>query len=192
MTQTDILSSFYHQLEPTFPAQTEQAVRAASPDQFGGVAFRSTLSVRSMIYVSRIIENAVINNPVVAEMHVSFQYFSRFAAQLRVYRRVAEAARGLWLYGKPDAEVPPLPRLTLVNTDGTPLLNYWWVVAYGPGLSMSLLAEEIPGPGGDLKSRQYRGFYTFAQDAAYRILQILHRAYPQQVNAPVAPGSLRD
>lgn len=77
--------------------------------------------------------------------------------------------------------------VTTVDTGGTPLVNYWFVVAYGGGVCMSLLAQEIPALSGESGERYYEGFYTFRADTAYQILSILNGIYPDQVPAPQPP-----
>ena len=68
------------------------------------------------------------------------------------------ASNNLWLYGVPDAPLPKFPRTIGIDTGGTPLENYWFVVAYGPGIYRTLLAKEIAPEDGQ---RLYEGFFTF-------------------------------
>ena len=90
----------------------------------------------------------------------------------------------MWLYGVDDASLPELPNTINVVTNGTPLEHYWFVVAYGPGIYMSLLAEEIAN--GD-EERIYEGFYTFEPQTAFQIISILHQMFPAQIPAPASP-----
>lgn len=188
-----VISNFYHRLLPLYAPRAEELLKTAHPEDMRKLNFRYIFTVKGMIDISYLIEDAVTENPGVAETHVSFQYMSRFAQQAERYAKVAEASNGLWLYGAFDAELPPLPKTTLINTDNTALLDYWYIVAYGPGISMTLLAEEIvpenPIPG---ESRLYEGFYTFDPDTAYQLLRILHQSYPQDVSAPIPPERLEN
>ena len=180
----DVFSTFYHNLLPHFSPRTESFIANLKPQDLNRSSFRYIFSVRSMIEISHLIEDAVIETSGVADMHVSFQYYSRIEAQAEQYRRVAESAQQLWLYGVPDAPLPKWPRTIGISTSGTPLEKYWFVVAYGAGLYATLLAEEVdPGEG----RRLYEGFYTFEPETAYQVIRLLHQMYPMQIPEPVSP-----
>ena len=140
-----ILQNFYQRTLALYTPQAENFLNVAQPNIFKQVSFRYIFSVEAMIKISHIIEDAVIANQGVADMHVSFQHLSRLRPQKARYNEIAQSVRGLWLYGVPDrveTESIPLPRTSIVETTDTILVDYWFVVAYGPGLGMSLLAEE--------------------------------------------------
>ena len=187
----DILTEFFGKLMPLFAPRTEAFLKSATLADLQQVNFRYIFTVNGMAEISHIIEDAISASPGVAETHVSFQYFSRVAAQQARYVRVAEASTGLWLYGIPDASLPGFARTTAIDTSGTPLEHYWFVIGYGPGFSMTLLAEEID-PGERLvgEPRMYEGFYTFDPNLAYKVLAVLHQLFPGQVNPPILPELL--
>ena len=108
-----IWQNFYQRMMPLFTPQAERFLAAVQPDRLNSVAFRYTFSVDAMIKISHIIEDAVIGNPHVADLHVSFQQFSRLLPQMSRYRNVASAAKGLWLYGAWDITI--LPRKPLLT-----------------------------------------------------------------------------
>lgn len=176
---------------PLYTPQAEKFLDTAEVSKFSQISFRYTFSVEAMVKISCIIENAAISNPGVANVHVSFQQMSRLLPQKEQYRDVSKAANGLWLYGELDAskeDLSFLTKTTLVDTGNSLLTHYWFVVAYGPGIGMALLAEEVSAlDGGD---RYYEGFYTFEQDVAYQIIAILHQIYPEQVPVPKSPELL--
>ncbi|MBI3175616.1 MAG: hypothetical protein HYZ25_17990 [Chloroflexi bacterium] len=180
----DVFSTFYHNLLPHFSPRTEGFIANLKPQDLHHSSFRYIFSVRSMIEISHLIEDSVIETSGVADTHVSFQYYSRIAAQAKQYKRVAESARQLWLYGVPDAPLPKWPRTIGISTSGTPLEKYWFVVAYGAGLYATLLAEEIDAGNGQ---RLYEGFYTFEPETAYQVIRLLHQMYPVQIPEPVSP-----
>ena len=186
-----ILQTFYNRMMPLYTPQAEKFLDTAEVSKFSQISFRYTFSVEAMTKISRIIENAAISNPGVADVHVSFQQISRLLPQKEQYRDVSKAANGLWLYGELDIsneDLSFLTKSTLVDTGDSLLTHYWFVVSYGPGVGMALLAEEVSAlDGGD---RYYEGFYTFEQDVAYQIIAILHQIYPEQVPAPKAPELL--
>lgn len=187
----EIIQTFYQRMMPLFRPQAEKLVDRLDPQQLNKLAFRYTFSVEAMTKISHIIEDAVIATPRAADLHASFQYLSRLTPQQTKYEAIASYARGLWLYYEPDVPEEKFeallahPTVTGINTEGTPLASYWLVVAYGEGVHMSLLAQEIPSMGSD--ERYYEGFYTFEADTAYQILAILHKIYPAQVSQPVPP-----
>jgi len=186
-----VISNFYHRLLPLYAPRAEELLKSAHPEDMRRLNFRYIFTVKGMIDISYLIEDAVTENIGVADTHVSFQYMSRFVPQAQRYAKVAEASKGLWLYGAFDAEMPPLPKTTLINTANTALVDYWYIVAYGPGISMTLLAEEItPENPIEGESRLYEGFYTFDPATAYQLLSILHQSYPQEVPAPIPPEKL--
>lgn len=189
----EIFETFYYRMMPLFKPQAEQILTISAPEDFRRVAFRYTFSVEAMTKISHIIEDMVIRTPAVADLHVSFQYLSRLLPQRDRYRRVAQAARKLWLYGTYDTPATTLnflPRAAIIDTSGTTLMQYWFVVAYGPGVGMSLVAEEIPAMTG--AERFYEGFYTFELDVAYQLNLILHQIYPDQVRRPIPPEQLEN
>ena len=83
------------------------------------------------------------------------------------------------------ADVTQHDTTQVIDTEGSPLLHYWYLVAYGPGVYKTLLAQEISALSGE--ERYYEGFYTFQPDVAYQMVAILHQLYPKQVPVPVAP-----
>ena len=188
-----ILRNFYQQTLSLYTPREESFLDTASSQVFDRLSFRYTFTVEAMTKVSYIIEDAALANPRVTTLHVSFQYLSRLLPQQARYRRLADVVKGLWLYGVPDvpeSKFPALPRAAIVNTTDTILVNYWFVVAYGPGIGMALLAEEIP-PLED-SDRYYEGFYTFDLDIAYQIIAILNRIYPDKIPRPVRPEQLSE
>jgi hypothetical protein len=189
---SDPLSQFFGKLLPRFSPRTEAFLKSATLSDLQHVNFRYIFTVSGMVEISHMIEDAITGSPGVAETHVSFQYFSRVAAQQERYAGVASASTGLWLYGVPDLPLPAFTRTTAIDTTGSPLEHYWFVIGYGPGFSMALLAEEIT-PAERLvgEARMYEGFYTFDADLAYKMLMVLSQLFPAQVNPPALP-ELRD
>ena len=187
-----ILETFYHRMLPMFTPQAERFLDNVSPEDISHSAFRYTFSVEAMVKISRIIENAIISSPRTADAHISFQYTSRLLPQKHVYKQVARASNGLWIYGALDHEPDPLfemAQVHLIDTADTFLMRYWFVVAYGPGIGMSLLAEEIPSLYGN--ERYYEGFFTFEPEVAYQLLAILHQTYPNDVKLPISPEMMQ-
>jgi DICT domain-containing protein len=194
MSSTDILNRFYQRMMPLFPPQAERILETAPVDNVSQLSFRYTFSVSAMTKVSRIIEDAAMASPRTSELHASFQYLSRLTDQQARYQRVAENTNGLWLYYAADTDPAPFtellssPYVTTIDTGDSPMVNYWFVIAYGPGVNMTLLAQEVDSLAGE--DRYYEGFYTFEPDPAYQVLSILHQIYPDAAPRPTAPEQM--
>jgi hypothetical protein len=186
-----ILQTFYQRMMPLFMPQAERVLDRLDPTKLNDVSFRYTFSVQAMTKISYIIEDSVLTSPRTADLHASFQYLSRVKPQLPRYENIARTARGLWLYYEPDTDdasvhnLVKTPYVTGVDTSGTPLVNYWFVVAYGGGVHMTLLAQEVASLSNS--ERYYEGFYTFEAATAYQILHILHQIFPKTVPNPRPP-----
>jgi len=185
----DILPNFFQKVMPDFTPRAETFLKTISPENLNHLNFRYILTVGGMVEISHLIEDRIIGTPDAAETHVSFQYFSRFAVQHDRYAKIAEAAKGLWLYGIPDQALPEFSRMHGIDTSGTALENYWFLIAYGPGLSMTLLAEEVVHGNPELtgEPRLYEGFYTFDANIAYKLLVVLHQTFPDKLVEPTLP-----
>ena len=191
MDNRDILGHFFNRLMPIFPPRTEAFLKKMNAEKLKQINFRYIFTVNGMVEISHMIEDMVIDSLGVADLHVSFQYFSRFTDQQERYTKVAHNATGLWVYGVPDARLPELERTIEVNTSGTPLEHYWFVLTYGPGHSAALLAEEVT-PADRLadEPRMYEGFYTFEADTTYQIILLLNQMFPKQVPIPTSPEKM--
>jgi len=193
MSAFRILEEFHREVMASYPPQGEALIPRLPPGAWGQVSFRYILSVPAMVEISRIIEDAAAQSRRTADLHVSFQFLSRFLPRVDRYRDIGTGIARGWIYGAPD--VPdssgwewPAP-FRWINTEGTPLVYYWFVIAYGPGLSMTLLAREVQALEGE--GRYYEGFYTFRPDVAYQLLGILHLCFPEELPVPRRPEELR-
>ncbi len=187
----NVLVQFFGKLLLLFPPRTEAFLKSASIQDLQQVSFRYIFSLQAMIEISHMIEDFVMANPRTADMHVSFQALSRFSYQYERYVNIVEAANGLWLYGALDVSPPNLRKTIIVDTAGTPLEKYWFVIAYGQGVHMTLLAEEINVERLPHEPRMYEGFYTFDPNLAYKVLSVLHIIFPEQVPVPLPPELLQ-
>ncbi len=185
--QKNNLSSFLQKNIPGFTPQAEAFLKSAHESDLKYLNFRYIFTVNGMVEISHLIEDSIIHTPGIAETHVSFQRFSRIAAQHERYVNVANASLGMWLYGMPDVPLPDFVRTTGIDTTGTPLENYWFVIGYGAGFSMTLLAEEVGTPKDTGEARLYEGFYTFDSNIAYKLLIVLHQMFPAQIPHPTMP-----
>lgn len=181
-----VWENFYGDGLAIHPPQGEDVVWHVPRDSWQSVSFRSIFSGEAMTQISRVIEDAAAQSCRTAYLHASFQTLSRFLPQRDRYSALADGIAGGWIYAAPDIPDPwarvQLPRIQWVNIEGTPLVNYRFVVAYGPGLSMASLAREVPGLNGS--GPYYEGFYTSEPDMVYRLVRILHMLFPDETPFP--------
>ncbi|WP_041455028.1 DICT sensory domain-containing protein [Anaerolinea thermophila] len=186
---SDLFIQFFHKVLPAYTPQAETLLSQIAPEKLSALNFRYIFSVEKMIEISHMIEDAVMHSQRPADFHVSFQLFSRLGEQMPRYRAISQKVEKLWLYGVPDIPPMNLPNTEFIDTSNTPLTRYWFLVAYAPELSMTLVAEEISSP---IPSSQriYEGFYTFETDVAYKVLNLMHQIFPAQIPAPIPPELL--
>lgn len=183
--EKQILRDFFQRMLPVY---TPQAEKFLDKVDLARLSFRYIFSVEAMTKISYMIEDFARDNPGESELHVSFQLLSRVIPQQSRYEPLSETIKGLWLYGIPDiplTKLDSLSRVLFIDTSDTLLTQYWFVIAYGPGIGMTLLAEEVSSP--DDQDRYYEGFYTFEQDVAYEILSILYQLFPARLSIPTPP-----
>jgi hypothetical protein len=185
---SEILQTFHQRLLPLFTPQSEKLLQRLDPTRLQQVAFRYIFSLESMHRLGQMIEDGLMAAPGSADLHLSFQQFARLGSQEESYRRRLASATGLWIYGEADAADLNLPsevNAHFVDTSNTLLTRYWCAVAYGPAISMSLLAEQVSALSGD--ELYYEGFYSFEPEVAYQIVSILHEIFPDSVPLPASP-----
>ncbi|MCS6907123.1 MAG: DICT sensory domain-containing protein [Anaerolineales bacterium] len=183
-----LFTQFFNKALPVFSPQSEAALGELKPEQLRQAQFRYIFSVEAMTSISHLIEDAAAQSLRPAQLHVCFQYLSRVRDQRQRYQEITPRLQGLWLYAVADAELPGWPNTTFIELANSPLVNYWFVVAYGTGLSMTLVAEEkVPSQGSPVAKRVYEGLYTFDEQLAYKLLNLLHLNFPGQVPPPLPP-----
>lgn len=206
---SELIQTFHQRMLPLFTPQSEKLLDGLQAQQLQRIAFRYIFSAEAMAKVSYIIEDAVIaqegaqkgahkgTSEHLADLHISSQQLSRLLPQEERYRQLVASVRGLWLYTEADREgdlnIGKQARVQLIDTGKTLLTRYWYVVAYGPGFGMSLLAEQVGalteqagvGSSGEL---YYEGFYSFEVEVAYQIVSILHQIFPDLVPLSAAPN----
>ncbi len=187
---SELFIQFFHKVLPAYAPQADSLLSQIDPEALSSLNFRYIFSVEKMIEISHMIEDAVRHAQRPADFHVSFQLLSRLEDQISRYRELAGKVECLWVYGVPDIAPVQLPNTVYIDTSNTPLTRYWFLVAYAPELSMTLVAEEIPSPLSAPGQRSYEGFYTFETDVAYKVLNLMHQIFPESVPAPIPPELL--
>jgi hypothetical protein len=188
MMNTEMLQTFHQEMLPLLTPQSEKLLDSLQPEQFQQIAFRFIFSAEAMARVSHIMQDMVAADSGQADLHLSFQPLLHLFPPGERYRQVVAAAKGVWLYGETgsnELEIPTETTVRLIDTGNTLLTRYWFVVAYGAGSGLSLLAEQVSALSGE--DRYYEGFYSFEPEVAYQLVAILHHAFPDQVPLPAAP-----
>jgi len=186
----ELFIQFFHKVLPAYSPQADNLLSQIDPETLSSLNFRYIFSVEKMIEISHMIEDAVMHAQRPADFHVSFQLFSRLQDQITRYQELAGKVECLRIYGVPDVPPVELPNTVYIDTSNTPLTKYWFLVAYAPDLSMTLVAEEIPSPLSAPAQRSYEGFYTFETEIAYKVLNLIHQIFPESIPAPIPPELL--
>lgn len=186
-----LFTRFFNKVLPEFSPQPESTVAQFNAEQLRQVQFRYYLSVEAMTSISHLIEDTAARSSRPAQLHVCFQYLSRIREQAQRYQEITPHLQRLWLYAVSDAELPSWQNTIYIDITNSVIVNYWFVVAYGSGLSMTLFAEEkAPRPDNPKLKRSYEGFYTFDEQLTYKLLNLLHLNFPAQVPPPIPPELL--
>ncbi|MFN3309553.1 MAG: DICT sensory domain-containing protein [Anaerolineales bacterium] len=188
---TTLFFQFFQKSLPLFPPRLESIITDSDLDQLRGDRFRYTLSVDAMVLISHMIEDAAAQSMRPVQLHVCFQYLSRLQDQYERYSGLTSKLEGLWLYAVSDDRLPNWKKTTFIDLSGHPFVDYWFIIAYGAGVSMTLLAEEKKTElRQKITERVYEGLYTFDEQIAYKVLSLLHMNFPDKVPVPIPPELL--
>ena len=176
------LEQFCQQTAFQFPRESDSTLQHLEADVLLRSSFRTMFRPSTISHLSDLIEEVIVSGDGITEVHASFVSFEGFTERAYRYAEIAVTVMGLWVYAPCAVEQNVMPRSAFINTSGTPLSNFWWIIARGPSRSMCLFAEQIPCDCPE--RRQYRGFYTTADQTAVDALNLLHAALPDQVPEP--------
>lgn len=130
---------------------------------------------RTMNIISHEIEDVTISGHESGHIFAGFQYLSRFLPQEKRYRKMAEYADAIYVFGVPDVDVPDIPNLHYVHlSPGDTLTREWFIVSYGPNYASALATHEpktsIYDPD---ELRMFKGLWTFDKDVVAVLYQWL-------------------
>lgn len=133
----------------------------------------SSFDRRQMLGTSREIENRAWRVGQ-GELHVGFQSFSAFRAQVPVYRRLTDETNlAVHIYGESDWH-PPQIQNTVFHAETTDEIGTVWFLVYDGGgddlQKCALLAEERD-------PNQFYGFWTYDPETVNELHEYLRRAY---------------
>ena len=157
-----------------------------TPDQDQD-AFVNTVDM--MLKISYQVEDIVIDNELPVDFYAGFQRFSHFRHQAKRYRRLADVARRVFVFGEADSTPPTIPGVQFVPLPpGSALIREWFLVVNTPGFFTALLTQEIPGADPIRRDRRFRGLWT--HDEA--VVGNAHLLVTQVLGQPFRPVLGRD
>lgn len=122
---------------------------------------------RTMRIISNEIENAVLVDNVRPRVFSGFQKYSFFLPIADRYRRIAERAESVYVFGVPDVTPPPIPGLVYVDIKLTDqLAKEWFIVADAPDYISILATEELTSFSEPDENRAFRGVWSFDETIA--------------------------
>jgi signal transduction histidine kinase/DICT domain-containing protein len=157
-----------------------------TPDQEQD-AFVNTVDM--MLKISYQIEDIVIDNALPVDFYAGFQRFSHFRHQDARYRRLADVARRVYVFGEADVTPPNIPGVQFVPlAPGSALTREWFLVINTPGFFTALLTQEIPGVDPIRGDRRFQGLWTYDES----VVNNAHLLISQQLRQPYRPVAARD
>ena len=134
----------------------------------------------TMQQISFEIENCAAATHGTTRLFSGFQTFSHFLPQIERYRALARSMESIYIFGIPDVELPPIPRIHYVSQKpADPMTCEWFVVAYGTSYASALASRAVSEAG--TTSALFEGLWSFNPFIISLIGDQLSRA----VNAPL-------
>ncbi len=117
---------------------------------------------RTMNLISYEIENATLIDRESTRIFSGFQRMSKFTPQITRYRKIAERAESVYVFGIPDVTPPEIPNINYVYLKPTDqLAKEWFIVSFGKGYSSVLATEELTQIDDPDTRRRFRGAWSF-------------------------------
>lgn len=139
--------------------------------EFAEGEYRFTDSLRNLLFMCRIISDAVQLEPNSCNLYAGFQRLGYFLEHKERYKKLSACAKEVYIIGVADVELSPwASNVHIVTRKANLIERYWFEIAYGRNINTSLLAEELPEQ--EAGSR-YRGFYTTSRAMTEKLLKKL-------------------
>ena len=117
---------------------------------------------RTMNIISYEIENATLIDGARTRIFSSFQRMSRFIPQVERYKKLAQKAEMVYVFGIPDVQVPQIENVTYIPlTTEDQLAREWFIISYGRDYATMLSTEEQSRFTDKDTERVFRGLWTF-------------------------------
>jgi DICT domain-containing protein len=121
---------------------------------------RTIHSRRLMLALSYVIEDTAGSAPSTT-LIASFQRYSLARPQLERYTQITAQLDHTYIIGVPDADLPALPRTTLLPiSQDSSLMHEWVVLAIGPTCHVGLVARDLTAQQPAQRSHQFQGSWT--------------------------------
>lgn len=125
----------------------------------------------TMSLISHQIENATLRDGAKNVIFSSFQRMSKFLPQMNNYRKLAQSAQHVYVFGEMDVQLPPIPNITYIPLKPTDqLAKEWFIVSYGNDYFSALATEELSSIDDPDDQREFKGIWSFD----LRVVSILH------------------
>lgn len=135
---------------------------------------------RTMTLISYEIENAVLHDGARARIFSGFQKMSFFLPQVPRYKRLAERAESVYVFGVPDVLLPEIPNVTYVMiSPRDQLAKEWFLLADAPDYASILATEELTTWDQPDDERTFKGVWSFDE----RIVSIVQEWLSSLVDA---------
>lgn len=139
---------------------------------------------RTMSLISYEIENATLIDGAQTRIFAGFQYLSKFAPQIKRYEEIAATAASVYVFGVPDTNPPPLPKINYIPlSPHDQLAREWFVISYGKAYASALATEEVSQITDPDNLRRFKGIWTFD----LTIIDIMHNWLASLVDAHPLP-----
>jgi|GEM_PF-526757 len=117
---------------------------------------------RTMTIISYEIENATLVDNAETWIFSGFQRLSKFKPQMERYRRIAQNATRIFVFGVDDYMPEPIPNIIYVPLKETDrLAKEWFLVSYGKDYYSALATEELTDFFDPDETRVFKGLWTF-------------------------------
>lgn len=116
----------------------------------------------TMNVISNEIEDVTLLDSERTRIFSGFQRMSKFLPQLERYRRMAQSAECIYVFGIPDVALPEIPGIVYVELKPEhQLAREWFLVSSGPGYASALVTEEVTSIDTEDSLRVFNGLWTF-------------------------------
>lgn len=117
---------------------------------------------RTMSIISSEIENATLVDGAETVIFAAFQGMSKFIPQVKRYRKLAEKAKHVYVFGVVDCPIPEIENITYVPLKpADQLAKEWFLVSFGRDYFSALATEELSNIDDPDEMRQFKGVWSF-------------------------------
>ncbi|MDA0242678.1 MAG: DICT sensory domain-containing protein [Chloroflexi bacterium] len=139
----------------------------------------TTSSVPTLLAISHSLEETVTYHTLDGIFYAGFQNFSAFLPQVNRFRYLASRCKKVYVFGYPNAAVPPIENLEYIALEeNAPLIREWFIVFQSETFSAALLTRQIGTTmhGEFGRGRLYQGLLTLEDAVVAPLGQLLASA----------------